>query len=355
MLPYLVLYGIIVLLCFFEMNVDTISISNKKIAKIRDVSFAIIFIYIFLMGVLRNENLGVDTDSYRIYYFQPYSNMPFHSIFGYDSDFGFGVVTWFIARFTNDYWVYRAILFATVFTSISIWIKKYSQCIALSYLVYISLGCIHNDFFLLRLSLAISIYIWSYKYLIERKPIAYYLVVLLAATCHKSALFMVILYPILGQKFNRLKLVIRTGLLVMFVILAKYGAMLLVSLYRRNDYLYDMNSGNGYSLLLYYGIIFMITLVFSKSKRIEHTSNMKGLMLGILYPQVLATAVSLIMRVAYYSVTYLYIILPDVAKNNDRKTGNTYVLSIIILLSIMYFYSIFGQVFYPYYSHFVVV
>ena len=174
----------------------------------------------------------------------------------------------------------------------------------------------------------------------------------MALTCHKSVLFMIIMYPIIGEKFKQLKAIIRIGLLATFIILSRVGVGFIVSLYGRNDYSWRLNSGNGYKLLAYYIIIILFLLYFGRGIDSRHRERHKGLALGLIYPQILATAISIATRITKYTETYLFLLIPEVAMKKGKRNGNTFLTAAIVILSIMFFYSLLSDSFFPYFTHF---
>ena len=134
---YLLIYLVTIILCIIETNLEYVTIGVRKIST-SVFSTIIIYPYILLLGVLRSEVLGVDTLNYKNNYWDVYKNLDLLNAIKYDSDVGYGLMNWGISRFTSDFWVFRAILFAITFSIISVWIWKYSKNVALSYFIFIA-------------------------------------------------------------------------------------------------------------------------------------------------------------------------------------------------------------------------
>ena len=98
--------------------------------------------------------------------------------------------------------LFRSIVFVLTFSIIGVWIYKHSKNIALSFLCFIAFGILSFDFTILRQALAVSITAWSFDFLINRKPVKFFLIVLLAACFHKTALIMLFIYPLLDKKMK---------------------------------------------------------------------------------------------------------------------------------------------------------
>lgn len=163
---------------------------------------------------------------------------------------------------------------------------------------------------------------------------------------------MTIIYPIVGNGFKQLKGIIRISILIVFVVVSKIGANFIASLYSRNDYSQQMNNGNGYLMLVYFFVIILIVELFDNISFRSKNDAHKELLLALMYPQVLATAVSVATRITKYSETFLLAMLPEVATKNGKKNGNIFLVMMISVLSVMFFYYLFLDTFFPYYTHF---
>lgn len=354
---YWVVYFAVLLLFIQEAKYTRITFVPLFQIHTRKFSFVIIFFALMSIGILRHEHLGTDTYSYLDHYFIPMFNKNFFQALMSDSDFGYALVNWFVTRFTKDYWIFRAIVFAVSFSSISVWIYKYSKIVSLSYLCFLSFGYLEMEFYLLRLSLAVSIFIWSYRPLIERKFVKYCTLVLIAAAFHKSALFMLIVYPLLSKRFRSLSRLMRIAFLAGAVVISRVGGYYITLFYKRKNYADEMNSNNGYRMLFFILVLLIVILLYEQRNNRLFRYRTRGLMLSMLYPQILATSVSIVSRILKYSETYLFILLPDVLRSNALRKTEKETFSVIItcILTAFYAYSILSGNKFDYYTHFTKV
>lgn len=354
MKAYLLIYLVTIILCIIETNLEYVTIGVRKIST-SVFSTIIIYPYILLLGVLRSEVLGVDTLNYKNNYWDVYKNLDLLNAIKYDSDVGYGLMNWGISRFTSDFWVFRAILFAITFSIISVWIWKYSKNVALSYFIFIALGFIGFDFTILRQALAVSLSVWSYKYLIERKTFKFVLIVLLAAFFHKTALIMLLIYPLLSKRVTELKKWIKIVYLIGAGSIVAIGGKVIATLYHRNDYTLDVNQGHGYSLLLFYIGIFLIVYFFIQ--RISQRDELLyeyDIAISSIYVQIIATSLSIFTRMLKYTTSYLFVLIPDVMDKLDKKTKNVMLVVVILVMSVLFLKSHGAEEnIIPYMSHFM--
>ena len=353
MILYLVIFLITIVLCVIETNLEYIIIGIRKV-QMSMISFIVLFGYLLILGSFRNEFLGVDCMNYKENYWEVYKNLSFIQTIHYDADCGFGLLNWGISKFTSDYWMFRVVLYIITFTLISFWIRRYSKNVALSYFIFIALGFIGFDFTILRQALGVSLSVWSYKYLVERNTFKFALVILFAAFFHKTALIMLLVYPLLSKRVTELKKWIKIVYLIGAGSVVAIGGKIIAILYQRNDYTLDLNSGHGYSLLLFYIGIFLIVYFFIQ--RISQRDKLLyeyDVAISSIYVQIIATSISIFTRMLKYTTPYLFVLIPDVMDKLDKKTKNVMLVVVILVMSVLFLKSHGAEEnIIPYISHF---
>lgn len=101
---------------------------------------------------------------------------------------------------------------------------------------FIAFGILSFDFTILRQALAVSITAWSFDFLINRKPIKFFLIVLLAACFHKTALIMLLIYPLLDKKIEKSRFAIKVIYYLISVSVVVIGGQIIAQIYQRQDY-----------------------------------------------------------------------------------------------------------------------
>lgn len=351
MFVYIIIFLITIFLSIFETNIGYFTIGSRKIVTSK-ISFIIIFSFLLLLGICRNEYLGADTLNYKIYYWDIFKNLDFVSAIQRDSDFGYGLLNWIVAKFTNDYWIFRSIVFILTFIIISVWIYKHSKNIALSFLVFIAFGIIGFDFEILRQALAVSITAWSFDFIINRKPVKFFVTVLFAACFHKTALIMLLIYPLLNKRIEKSRFIIKIAYYAMAIFVVAIGGQVIAQIYQRQDYSEYIVRGEGYNLLVFLLILIGILYLFAyrKQPNCKIESELE-LLNPIICFQIIATSFSLFTRILYYVTVYLCITIPDIMEELDARTKNTMLVVIVALLSVLFYVTYYGSDVVPYYTH----
>lgn len=335
---YIVLWILIILLCFLEVNCDVIKIGRYTIARTKQISFWILYIFILLMGIFRQELLGVDVINYRSYFFY-YGNQNFINIIkNFADDNGYLLVNKIIYMFTNDFWMFKAILYFFTFTIFSYVIYKRSRYPAVSYLCYAAFGFIGLSFCILRQAIATNICFYSFRFIKEKKPVIFVLFVLVAISFHKTALFFLFLYPLANGFYENISRFKKIILLVFAVFVARFGLPVMYQFYR-TDYSDKVIAGGGYNMLIL-DIIIILGLGFlikkhAKNKEDENNLTIEYNALFVtIYAQVIATFFALFSRITLYFGIMFTIVVPNLIAKFKRK--NWLLIIAICIFSLLY-------------------
>jgi len=157
--------------------------------------------FLWILLALRNVSMGLnDTENIYLPYFEMLRSMDLIDIFQYQwmTDKVFFIIMKILQLIFNNYQICIAI-FAIPFIGLPMYvIYKYSLNKRLSTIIFISLFYGYG-FFLLRQSIALAIVLFSYKFIHEKKFVKFVVAILIAALFHKTALLVLILYPICNK------------------------------------------------------------------------------------------------------------------------------------------------------------
>jgi len=340
---YLLLFIIVAVFLLIEMSFDYIRIGAKCI-KVRSAAFWIIFFAILLLGTLKGETYGYDADSYKMYYFDYFRQVSLKGVFSTRIEPGFAFVSFIICKITTHFWIYRAILFLITFGGLSKIIWDKSLYVSLSYLLYLSLGFVSFDMFILRQALAVTIIFLGYDYLEKRKYLKFSMFILAAASFHYTALIVFALLPLTSKSFVGMSMFKRTVYIGGSIIVGSFFLPRLTSMDLKTDYSASIVSGTGYGLLLFLGIYFFILSLFKRKYtdiRIGQSNNaIYEYCLGSLYIQIIALFFSLFNRTIYYTLIYSLINIPRIVTAMNIKSRKTFIAFTFVLMALMYYMTI---------------
>lgn len=220
---------IYILLFFYLFACVYLFKKNKKLMLIS------LFIPLVILCSIRSINLGLsDTKVVYYNYFNNMLNMPLMQVIksrGFDETLFFG----FFKLFMNIYLNYRFILIILClpyFYFVAKHIYKYSNNYLISIIVFISMYYLFS-FYLIKQCIAIGILVFSYQYIIEKKPLKFLLTVLVATFIHKMSLIFLLAYPFANKKkFNKYNYLI---IFIAFII-GSFFPRVVISLIGKFDY-----------------------------------------------------------------------------------------------------------------------
>lgn len=324
MLPYMIILLFVVSVIYFEAEY-----LGRK---------AIIFpsMLLILFSSIRNYTVGTDsviyTEAYRFGY-DPY-------YYGFNSkvEYGYQFIDSFILNiFSNYFWLF--LFFSIIVISLyMITIKRLSINYLMSVFIFITFGFYTFFFNGLRQGVAMAICFFGLPYLIEKRIIPYFLVVLTASMFHVSALVMLPVYFLVLTKIK-----IEYKILACFIVSILASQILIGYLAQGNSryehYTQEAEKAGGYITLLFYSLIGFFIYFSGKKIRLEDVRFDKfqqiflcGLAL-VLPISLLGTDPSGPQRILYYFSSMVVFLIPYVLK----RFNNVYFNILFIFLSVVYF------------------
>lgn len=200
----------------------------------------------------------------------------------------------------------------------------------------------------MRQSLAITIFIYSIKYLYEKKYILYVLIILTATLFHRSSTVLLFL-PLVFMwkfKFTRLKIII---IFIFFVILLKYPSVIIpysqyiVSNYyeKYTGYQNYSNSQIGTGLgVLYYSFVFILLLNYAKFQNNKNQILFKIATISY-YIMAIGLALAMVGRIEMYFQIALIVVIPLIVNEMHERTKRLIFISSYLTITLYSYYGFF--------------
>lgn len=304
----------------------------RRIENLRDKDY-IVFIsvlLILLMG-LRHETCFIDTvryvGGYKILKNVSFSQIP--DLMNKDVSFWiFSKLVGYISGYNYTVWLF--ILSAIYVIPIAILIRKYSLNSTYSYVVFWALGFCFFSMTGLRQTLAFSLVVVAFIFLMEKKPMMFFLTVLIASLFHITAAIFIIAYPITQVSINKKTICLYA---IAAIFLQVFGKSLLYILIQSNDRFvgYEDFHGANLSGLIIQVLIFIYSLYYLQdeldlpiNKTLFHMC-----LLGVVFQSV-ATYVAEMFRISMYFSIFNIILFANAITSTDKDSS----LSIIRPLTV---------------------
>lgn len=295
---------------------------------------------IFLAG-LRGYNIGADTEIY-LKAIDYYGKMSFSEllnaglIYPFDFEIGYFLLTKLCCLLGLGKTAFLFVIAIITYIPIFRLIGRHSSNPYVSILCYFAFGFFTYSLGLFRQMIAISIVICGWNYIVERKFIKYFVIIVLAMTFHTTALVAILLYFLYGVKWQRIiawVILLESGLLI----LGRYVCVLLTRVFTKYaGYIggkYDTQGGS-YLMLIFLNIVFIASIIFRSREENRCENVTLGALVLATCLQCLGYSLGILGRIVGYFSIYIIIAIPNLISNVGKclRHGER---EIVILITIL--------------------
>lgn len=273
MIIYIILVLIITILGFIlkpKRNEDKLNNNSK-------IFLTITFLLLFIVSGFRSKLIGVDT--WQFYNaFSRIASVDFKQFDIFRYEYGFTFLCWILSKIINNP---QILLISTAFFinfSVLHFIRKNSNNIFASVLIYIFLNFYFSYMNIMRQAIAISIILWGYEFLKDKKYLKYTICCIIASLFHESALLALLLIVIKKIKFNKKTILVTIALIVLsllygnqfFNIISNYSPRLLYYV----DSKFSVSNYFGAVLdAMVYIVLYIIGIIIISKNNKQHFTN----------------------------------------------------------------------------------
>ncbi len=225
-------------------------------------------------------------------------------------------------------------------------IRKYSKNYFLSILFFISIGTYHIQFYVIRQAMALSLLLFSIKYLEERKFFKYLMLVICASLFHTSAIIFLPVYFLSYIKIDKKFVMFYTSIIILSLIFKDQLASLILN----NSGYYSIYSGTRFDAgsegqwkFIQYLLIAAFSLFFTKNnnkkdKDFNFNNSMLWILLINLYILLVSMGSIIIDRLSYYFCFPAFIYTINVTENINSKKLRIVIKMLFVILVFCYLY-----------------
>lgn len=280
----------------------------------------VFFLIYFLLLAFRAESVGADTWNY-LSKFQNarYATWTEH-VFSRTSEHGYAFLTKLVATFTGSEQFFLAVVaLITVYPIAKLYMEE-SESPILTISMYLILPMFQMLFSGLRQGIAMAFIPAAYCCVRERKPLKFLAVTLVASLFHKSAWVMLALYPVYHAKISRKTLIWVIPALAALLIFRTQIFLILYSVMLQVFGMEEIGvvETGATSMLMLFSIILAFSYLFL-GETDEETSGQRNILILSVAVQSFALVNRLAMRINYYYLIFLPLLLPKVIRRIPGK------------------------------------
>lgn len=310
-------------------------------SQLKKIYLTIIFIPLLLLSALRAPTVGTDTQNY-LNGFNAIKNTDFANIFNvvrYER--GYVLLNW-ISKNISDY--EQIILIVTssiVLFGVFYFIYRHSTNVILSVYLYLTLYLYFFSFNGIRQAIAMSIIVWGFHFIVQRKFISYLIIIILATLFHETSLLLITLYFIYDLKLDFKNIMTILGSFLFIFISVEYLIDYILGFSRSLSYIEtpELTMERGGLLFPLINISILLFVIY-----IKNISNINDkqlsfyiyiILLGVL-SSILSMKVYKLLRLNYYFLIFYIVAIPYAITFIDNKKRKLVISYITILVSGVY-------------------
>lgn len=344
MIPYFILLIVPFLFCFVAKTRNKRKLivgSSEKVAE-NNLAISVFFLILWILLACRGIEVGTDTENYK-FYFGIHSNRYVHQIFNGDLEPLFKLINWLIGQVTKDFQIYLAIIGAITLVPI---VSLYNQDKRHSYLkiiLFVNMSIFVVLFSGIRQSIAMSIGLIAFHFVKKKKLIYFLITVFIAIGIHTSAFMLFAMYPLYYFKLKKKHLYIIVPLIGTIYIFNQQiftGLLNIMTLFssRYDDYTSLKNTG-AVTMIICFAAFTMFAYVIPDEKKInDEFIGMRNFLLLVTILQCFAPLHTLAMRMNYYYILFVPIVVPMALNYADRRWKQVAKVAEIVMCVFFTFY-----------------
>lgn len=353
MLPY-------VILMFAPLLVYQVSVTRRENRTSKEWSLSIgkepqvlhnslivplFFLLYLVLLICRHESIGRDLSTYR-YFFEMYATQSLPRLYEIDGDILYYLLNWLVGRFTRDYQVFMAIVAIITILPIAKIYSEDKQYGFLKIVLFMNMSTFVMIFSGLRQSLAIAVGMIAYEFVRRKKPFWFLFFALVAWGFHHTGFMVLLYYPLYYLKLNKNQLwfVIPVIGLVFAFNKQIFGlaADLMFSI-MGEKYNVEVEETGAYLMIVLFVLFAIAAYFFPDEQKVDaEMSGLRNFLLMTVLLQCFAPVHALAMRMNYYFIIFVPIIVPKIfkyAKDNIKDVAKIARCVIVGFFVVYYLYT----------------
>lgn len=240
--------------------------------------------------------------------------------------------------FENYLLVFGVFAFLTVLLFLSaIW--RQAEHFGFSFFLFMAFGYYFQSFSTVRYYLALAMALCAIPYVLRRQWVRFLLVILLAATFHKSVLVVLVLYPLASFHWKKWQLAVAALFCGSFFFLQDFYLKVVVFLYPTYEETEYLSGGTSLvSIARCAGVLLLSLILYRKAVKGNRQMEFYFLCnLGALAMYVCCSFLPIISRIGYYlTITHIFFLPSLVMRVENQKIRKALTIG-IVCAGILYF------------------
>lgn len=329
MLPYILLI-VLPTIVWAISNKYCVNIGNRTLYRSQSGSIDVFMLLFLILVAFRGLSCGNDS----VQYFRLYNQYSSYSLVDlladYNHEVGFKVLNKIVAETVDNYQVFLITTALLCVCPLWYYYKKESEHSLLTISLFLTVSPFVLYFSGIRQAIAMSFGVWAWYAIKDKKIVRFLILVIAAMLFHTSAFILFALYPLYHFRITKKAL-----WFVIPCILAVYYFRKIIFNYALNflwkDYETTEETG-AFTILLLLIIFAIYSYVMVDDKSLDQdTIALRNILLLSIVIQIFAMLHPLSMRMNYYFLIFVPILIPKIANRCKDQYRNISKLSIVVM------------------------
>jgi len=353
MIPYVLLLFIPLLFSVIAFSSSLKKGSSKWILAVggtREVTahsfmLPVFFFLLIVLLSLRDISIGRDLPNYR-YYFLKSLHADYPDILQEDREHLFFLLMWIVTRFTDNFQIFLAIVAVITVLPAGILYCRDRQYGLLKIALFLNMPTFIMLFSGLRQAIATSVGLIAYEFVRKKRPGCFLLAALIAFGFHTSAIMIFLFYPLYHVTFRRKHLWFVVPA-ILFVYACNDSLFVLaghlLEHFLGDQYNTSITPTGAYTMLILFALLAAFSFILpDETKMDSETLGLRNLLLAALVLQCFVPLHSLAMRMNYYFVIFIPLLLPRLLQIPRQNMKKAAYLANVIMVSFFILYFLAG-------------
>lgn len=296
---------------------------------------------LLVLLMFRHESVGRDLRNYK-YIFTMISKSSWSDALWRSAEVGYNFLNKVISLFTNDFqWLIVVTAILSVYCIAKAYLQ-YTEDSSLSIALFITMSNFVLLFSGIRQSIAISLGFVAFECVKRKKLLSFLIIVIFAMLFHTSAFILLFMYPLYHIKITRTwRIAIVPLLAVLWGLNEQIFGFLSAILMRFTKYDAEISSTGAITMLILFGLFAVFSFLIPEETELDDdTIGMRNLLLFSVVLQMFAPLHSLAMRMNYYYIAFIPLLIPKIIKCRSDRWNNVAIVArhLMVLFFVVYFF-----------------
>ncbi len=319
-------------------------IGKSEYIRKNSLALPLFFLFYFVLLACRNVTVGNDTANYE-YYFEVY-NFNNYSLNIAESDFLFVLFCWLFSFISNNFQLFLATVAAFCVWPIAKLYCENRKNSMLQIAVFVNLSTFIMLFSGIRQAMAMAIGVAAYYFVRNKKPLWFIITCIIAFGFHHSAFILFLMYPLYHISFKKKDLwYIVPSIAVSFLFnkqIFSFIAGLAAMISDKYEDVVITQTGAVTTFLMFISFAVFCYMVPDETKMDKEMLGLRNFLMFAMIIQSFASLNNLAMRMNYYYMIFIPIILAkvvDIPKDRYRQVAKAGSVAITVFLIAYFIYT----------------